>query len=557
MTADPVTIEVIRATFNAAAERMRITMIRTAYNTIISETLDFGCALFDSDVQMIAQGTGVPIFQGHLGFPILATLQARAGETIHPGDIYLHNDPYAGNGNHINDVSVFSPVFWHDSLVGWVAVKAHWADVGGAVPSSILNDSTDFRQEGLRFQALRLCKEGVLESEVMRLIGSNIRVEANTLKDLNAMIAVCRVGEASFREILGKYGETTVAAAARAFMDQSERRTRAALRRLPSGTYRASGVIDNDGIDLQTPVRLEVRITIDDGGMTVDATGTSPQVKGPFNCGYAISVSACRLVLKCLTTPFEPTDEGCFRPLRVIIPDDSILSAREPAPVSRYIVPVNLLTELCLRALADAIPDRIGAGAFGDQMPTILIGTSPVNGRLYVLGELNFGGSGARPHGDGESGVALIGASTSQNTPVEVIESRHPHIRVLHYRLRPDSGGAGKFRGGLGLERAFRFDAPVAGVFTPERTATPPLGLWGGHDGAVNRITVTDPAGNMRVVRKATRYPIAAGETLTICSGGGGGLGNPAERDPRAIERDLREGYVSEEAARREYGYSC
>src|SRR5207253_957371 len=245
---DTITVEIIRAALNAAAGRMRITLIKTAYNHIISESLDFGCAIFDHDVQMIAQGIGLPVFQGHLGFPIEATIADRGIEAFREGDIFIHNDPYTGNGNHLNDVAMTMPVFCEGKLTGFVAVKAHWSDVGGPVPSSMQLGSREFRQEGLRFVSVRLYSRGELNEEVMRVIRGNIRTESGTLKDIQAMIAVCRAGEASFHDILARYGRDTVLAATRTYMEQSERRTRAALAAIPPCTWRAGGHFSNHGI---------------------------------------------------------------------------------------------------------------------------------------------------------------------------------------------------------------------------------------------------------------------------------------------------------------------
>jgi N-methylhydantoinase B len=538
---------------NSAAERMRLTMIKTAYNHIISESLDFGCAIFDADVQMIAQGIGLPVFQGHLGFPIEATIRDRGLEAFREGDVFIHNDPYTGNGNHLNDVAMTAPVFWEDRLTGFVSVKAHWSDVGGPVPSSMQVGSREFRQEGLRFQSVRLFSRGELNDEVMRVIRANIRTESGTLKDIQAMIAVCRTGEAAFHELLARYGRDTVRDATRIYMEQSERRTRAALGAIPAGTYTAVGHFDNDGITLDRPVRVEMAITVGDGAMTVDFAGSDPQVAGPFNCGDAITISACRLIIKCLTTPHDPVDEGCFRPLRVRIPPRSVLAAEEPAPTARYYVPINLLIELALRALAPALPDRVPAGAYGDQMPTIAFGTHPETGRLFIQGDLNAGGAGARPTFDGESAMIIFAGSTARNNPVEVVESRLPSLRILKYSLRRDSGGAGTYRGGLGIERVYEFGLPGFITFSLERKVTPPWGLHGGRDGAVNGVEITSPDGAVRQVRKATQHPIAAGERVRIMTGGGGGWGPPGERDPEAVRRDVREGYVSAEAARRDY----
>jgi N-methylhydantoinase B len=554
---DAITVEVIRAALNAAAERMRITMIKTAYNHIISESLDFGCAIFDADVQMIAQGVGLPVFQGHLGFPIEASIGARGLDAFRDGDLFMHNDPYTGNGNHLNDVAMFSPVFWDGALTGFVAVKAHWSDIGGPVPSSMQVGSTDFRQEGLRFQSVRLMDRGALNDEVLRVIRSNIRTESGTMKDVQAMIAVCRAGEAYFKEILARYGRDAVLEATRVYMEQSERRTRTALGKVPPGVYPAAGYFDNDGITLDRPVCVKMAITVGEGAMTVDFAGSDPQVRGPFNCGDAITISACRMLIKCLTTPLDPVDEGCFRPLRVLIPRRSVLAAEEPAPTARYYVPVNLLLDLGLRALAPALRDRIPAGSYGDQMPTIAFGTHPQTGRLFIQGDLNAGGTGARPTGDGPSGMIIFAGSTARNNPVEVVESRVPSMRVIRYGLREDSGGAGRYRGGLGIERVYRFLAPAFITFSLERKTTPPWGLWGGRDGAVNDVEIVGIDGAVRHVRKATQHPIAAGETVHIRTGGGGGYGAPAERDREAVLRDVRDGYVSAAAALRDYGLAA
>jgi len=554
MKPDAISIEVIRAALNSAAERMRITMVKTAYNHIISESLDFGCAIFDPDVQMIAQGIGLPVFQGHLGFPIEATIRDRGIEAFREGDIFIHNDPYEGNGNHLNDVAMTAPVFWEGRLAGFVAVKAHWSDVGGPVPSSMQVGSREFRQEGLRFQSVRLYGRGALNEEVMRVIRGNIRTESGTLKDVQAMVAVCRAGEAYVKEILAKYGRDAVLEATRVYLEQSERRTRAALAAIPSGVYTAVGHFDNDGITLDTPVRVEMAISVGGGAMTVDFTGTDAQVVGPFNCGDAITISACRLLIKCLTTPHDPVDEGCFRPLTVVIPKRSVLAVEEPAPTARYYVPINLLIELGLRALAPAMRDGIPAGAYGDQMPTIAFGTHPETGKLFIQGDLNAGGTGGRPTFDGESAMIILGGSTARNNPVEVVESRIPSMRIRRYGLRQDSGGAGTYRGGLGIERVYEFRMPAFITFSLERKATPPWGLWGGRDGAVNGVEITSPDGAVRHVRKATQHPIAAGETVKIMTGGGGGWGAPSGRDPGAVRRDVREGYVSADAARRDYG---
>src|SRR4030095_6091251 len=371
-----------------------------------------------------------------------------------------------------------------------------WGALGGPGPSSMQVGSREFRQEGLRFQSVRLVDRGEFNDEVMRVIRGNIRTESGTLKDVQAMIAVCRAGEAYFRDILAKYGRDTVLESTRVYMEQSERRTRAELARIPPGTYAAVAHFDNDGISLDQPVRVAMAITVDEGGMTVDFEGSSPPVVGAFNCGGAttlrgwrlncgdaLTISPRRLLIKCLTTPLTPVDEGCFRPLTARIPRRSVLAAAEPAPTARYDFPINLLIDLGLRALGPAMPERIPAGSYGDQMPTIAFGTHPETGRLFIQGDLNAGGTGARPAHDGESGMIIFAGSTARNNPVEVVESRNGAIRILRYGLRQDSGGAGRYRGGLGIEREYEFLAPAFITFSLERKVTPPWGLAGGRDG--------------------------------------------------------------------------
>jgi N-methylhydantoinase B len=247
-------------------------------------------------------------------------------------------------------------------------------------------------------------------------------------------------------------------------------------------------------------------------------------------------------------------DEGCFRPLTVVIPPRSVLAAVEPAPTARYYVPINLLIDLGLRALSGALPDRVPAGSYADQMPTIYFGPQPETGQLFIQGDLNVGGTGGRPTVDGESGLIIFGGSTARNNPVEVVESRLSSVRILKYGLRQDSGGAGRHRGGLGIERVYEFSTPAWATFSLERKVTPPWGLHGGKDGATNAVEIESPDGSRRSLRKATQHPIAAGEVVRVLSGGGGGYGLPSEREPAAVRRDIREGYVSAEAAQRDYG---
>ncbi len=551
---DPISVEVIRAALHAAAEEMKICMLKTTYSPILNEARDFGCAIFDTEGQMIAEAVGLPLFQGHLGWPVLATIRDRGWEDIHPGDIFIHNDPYDGGGNHLNDVVMFAPCFAGDEPFGFVVTKAHWVDVGGSVPGSMAVDTTEFYQEGLRLQSLKLFQRGAENRDVWRVITANIRTETGVMKDIRAMIATCHTGRRRLQELIERYGAATLQESCRIIMTQSERRTRKALAALPDGTYQAQGWLDNDGIDLDKPLRIAVTITISGSDMQVDLSACEPQVQGPFNCGDAITISACRFVLKCFTTPHDPNDEGCFRPLQVTLPPGLIVSAQAPASVSRYFTPLLLLIELMFRALAPALRETITAANYGDHMPTIVYGLRPDSQTPFIHADLNAGGNGARADGDGESALIIMAASAVRNTPIEVSETKYPFVHYTRYGLRQDSGGAGTYRGGLGILREWMYGTAVAGTFTLERSVTPPWGLDGGHTGDINDLTITDADGNSRQVRKGTRVPIQAGSVVRIQTGGGGGYGDPLARQVESVQTDVLDGYCSLESAREQYG---
>ncbi|MBI3795661.1 MAG: hydantoinase B/oxoprolinase family protein, partial [Deltaproteobacteria bacterium] len=289
---DPITVEVIRAAMNAAAEEMKICMLKTTYSLILNEARDFGCAMFDAEVNMIAEAVGLPLFQGHLGWPVLATIRDRGWDDIHPGDIFIHNDPYDGGGNHLNDVVMFAPYFADGQPLGFVVTKAHWVDVGGSVPGSMAVDTTEFYQEGLRLQSLKLFQRGEENRDVWRVITANIRTATGVLKDIKAMIATTHIGLRRLEEVVHRYGADTLRESWRLMMEQSERRTRKAIAAIPDGTYRAEGQLDNDGITLDKPLRIAVTISVKDSDFHVDLSDCEPQVKGPFNCGDAITMSA-------------------------------------------------------------------------------------------------------------------------------------------------------------------------------------------------------------------------------------------------------------------------
>lgn len=551
---DPITTEVIAYNLLSVAEEMKTHLIETGHNPVLYDVRDFGCALIDPDSQMIAQGLGIPVFEGHLGFPLKAIQARHALASMKPGDVYIHNDPYAGGGNHMNDVGHYSPVFVEGRPFCFVGVKAHWIDIGGRVAGSITTNSDEFQEDGLLFHAIKLFSQGVRNDGAWDLIRSNVRTSTGVLQDVEAILSTLQLGARRVQEVAARFGSDSVEGAWKARMDQLETKTRNALLAIPEGEYSETLFLDNDGKNLDRPVRIEPVVRIRNGEMHVDLSRCDEAIGGSTNCGDAIAISGCRLVLKALTIPDEPANEGAFRPLSVTIPPGTVLSAQAPRSVSRYYLPFVTMMEALLASLAQAIPNRVPAGSMGDHCPIIFYGKDPASGGTYVHGDINCGGQGASVELDGESALIMLAGATGRNTSVEVLENRFPFIRVEQYKLRPDSGGAGKTRGGLGVVRSWRFLDGAEGTFSLDRSRSPPQGRAGGLPGAVNRVIIDEPSGKRRIVRKGTRVPIPAGSLVTLETGGGGGYGPVSQRPPQSILMDLAAGYISRKAARLVYG---
>lgn len=545
---DPFTVEVVRAALREVAEEMKVTIIRTAHGFILSVTRDFGCSVFDENGALVGEAIGVPLFEGTLGYAVEAIMREYPWEKLHEGDIFLHNDPYDGGGTHLNDVCVIAPVFFDSEPAGFVAVKAHWNDIGASIPGTGPMTSTDFHEEGIRFHAVKLYEAGVPNEPVLRLITRNVRIATGVMHDVDAIIAACRVGVARYGEVFAKYDAMTVREARTKFVNQSEVRMRRAIAEIPDGDYSAESFLDNDGVTLDEPVHVAVSVKVRGSELTIDLSESSAQRGGPCNCGSAIALSTCKLVLKCVTRLDDPGDEGEFRPLTVILPPGLVLSAQEPAPVGKYGLVAMLLFETTLRALADALPDRIPAGGHGDNIAHPMFGRNPQTNRFFMMAETHPGGTGAYPDGNGESAMCILAATNLRNIPVEMVEARHPYVHVERYELRPDSGGAGRYRGGLGCVREWRFFSNVEATFFAERTIAPPWGLHGGEEGGSNRIVVTSPDGRERQFRKGT-LSIRSGEVLSVATGGGGGYGDPSARPVEDVEEDMLEGYVTPRGA--------
>jgi N-methylhydantoinase B len=542
---DPVTTEIIRNALNSAALDMNAALIRSAYTPIIYEAKDCSVGLFDDRGRLLGQAAGLPIFLGNLEEAIHVTARKYGWDGFHEGDVFIVNDSYL-LGTHLGDVTIFSPVHWHGELCGFAATRAHWLDIG-AKDRMLPVDSTEIFQEGIRIGPTRLVSKGELVQDIVDLLSLNSRFPRSLLGDMHAQIAACRMGERSLRGILDKFGKDVVGAAVEEIFAQSARLDREVIAQIPDGVYRAEGCLDDDGQGSE-PVWIRVSVEVRGEEMTIDLTGSSPQVRGSVNCGIAQTISACRVAFKMLVNPNGGVTGGTFQCLKVVVPEGSVVSAQEPAACQFYFTPLGLLIDLIVEALAPAIPQHVAAAHYGDSMMLYLIGSD------FVCAEANNGGWGGNEYGDGESALANVVLGDSRNLPVELIESKYP-VSVRRYMLECDSGGPGKHRGGLGTIRELRADADdVVLSLWFERSKTPAWGLLGGEAGRPPGVTIFPDTPEEIERMKVSRLPFARGSIVRARAGGGGGFMPPHLRDALQVLNDVIDGYVSIEAARDRYG---
>jgi N-methylhydantoinase B len=543
----PTDVEVIRHAFIAAADEMKLNLMRTAYNPIIYEVLDFSVGVFDRRCRMVAQADGLPIFLGSLGAAVRCVVDDVGEEAFEPGDLYLCNDPYM-QGNHVNDVTTIEPVFDDNGLLCYVSTRAHWLDIGGKDPGGSI-DSTDVVQEGLWFRSIPLYREGQLNEGVWRIIEYNVRYTKNMLGDLRAQVAASRTGAARVREIFGRHGLDAVEAAVETIIAQSERRARNAIASIPDGVYEAEECIDGDYLD-SGPLPVKVKVIVESDSLMVDLSEVGEQAIGPVNCGLPAAIASCRIAFKAFAAPASPATEGDFAPLTVLAPEGTRYNACYPAPTFLY---AKGLTDAVVKALTLASPERGIAGNYDDLSGFMLVGNDPRTAELYIHQEPEVGGWGASAHADGESALIFIGDGDTRNSPVEMIEARFP-VRVERHELRRDSGGPGRYRGGLGIVRDYRvLDHTATMLAIMDRTACRPWGLFGGGEGVSGEVLVTLGERSSSHVQ-AMNTPVAPGSLVSVRTGGGGGWGNPFERDPEHVRRDVIAGYVGLAAARAQYG---
>ena len=550
--ANPFTREIIKNALVAIGEEMFLALKRTSMSPIIYEALDYGIGLTDACGQLISQGNGIPGFIGTLDGAVRSVLDKFPLEEIRPGDMFITNDPYAGGGTHLSDVSMIMPVFHDGRLLAWTANKAHWTEVGGKDPGSFSADASEIYQEGLQFPTVRIYDQGRINQALVDIIAANVRLPQMTLGDLHACAAALRVGERRLLSIVGKYGEATTLDAIERLLEHGESMVLAAFAGLPKGVFHAEDVIDEDGLG-NGPFTVKVRVEIGEGRFVADFTGSSLQAQGPINNTLCGLQSAVREVFMGVVRPGIPANAGCFRPIEVICPPGTICTAERPAPVSAYFESMVTAADVVRRALALALPDRLIAGQLGSVCSMVLNGRDSRTNEEYLLVQPLVGGWGAGHDKDGESGQFCVGNGETSNIPVELTE-RCYEVLVEHYGFHQQDGGAGRHTGGRGVRLDYRILSPRAWISTFfGRGITPPWGVDGGQEGSCNFAEVIRVDGQIQRFSRANRVALEKGDLLRLITANGGGWGPAIERSLHEILMDIHDGYISKEQARRDY----
>ena len=549
MAHDPVRLELIKNALGSVVDEMVLTVVRIAYSSIMKDTMDLSSAFCDREGRMIAQGLSLPLHLGSFPDAMDGMLSEFRGN-LAPGDIVILNDPYHG-GMHLPDIFMFKPIYVGDHLLGYGVVVAHHNDIGGRVPGSSAADSTEIFQEGLRIPPLKLYERGVPNQTLFKTIALNVRVPDIVLGDIQAQVAACRIADRGMSELAAKYGIAELEHYFNELLDYSERESRNTIRAIPDGAYSYTDHLDDDGITAGEPVTVKVTLQVQGDELTVDLTGTSPQVKGAINSTLSFAKSAVYFAMRTITDSDAPNNSGFMRPIHVTAPLGCLVNPRPPGAVAARGVSGFRIIDAMFGALAKVMPQRVRAAGEGGTT-SYSIGGHDAAGRYVLFREAIMGAWGAGFFREGIDGAANPAANIS-NAPIEQVENQAP-IRIERYELVPDSGGPGKWRGGMSVERQLRFLGQRATLqLRSDRRDHPPYGLAGGRPGAPSSNDVSVGERWERWPTKFTR-PIEHGQALRHRTAGAGGFGDPRERDPDKVLADVRDGKVTGEAAARDYG---
>jgi N-methylhydantoinase B len=550
---DVVTLEVLRNALPAIANEMAVDLQRTSYNMMIYEVRDFCTALIDRDGQLIAQNVGgVSHFVADLGLIGSDGIKRYGVDGFKPGDVIITNHQ-AVAGQHLNNMVVYTPYFFEGELLLFAMVRAHWIDVGGMSTGFGAGPSiADPWMEGLQLDQLKIYEEGRLNETLYRVLKDNIRFPESSLGDMKSQMAACRLALRRLDELFCRYGKQMILAAIERIFEETEIKCRNVVSGLSDGVFEAHAAIDDDGVVKGEPLPIHARVTISSSDMTIDLSGCSGERRAAIN---SRTLAAARVAYKALTAPLEPVNEGSFRALKVVIPEGNIMMARFPAPMSRWSAIIPLVVDTIVAALADAMPERVPAGHHGLLGGAVVFfGLHPKSGRRFVVQSLEGGGWGGRPTEDGESATVSVCQGDVRNGSIEGIELKCP-VLVQSRALRPNSGGAGKYRGGLGLDT--RVLNLVEGKWNFEqvrRESCPPTGLWGGKSGAVGDFLLRLPGESEFRSVAGSHYAVPSHAEVIVRTGGGGGWGDPLTRDPDLVRADVIEEVITRRAARDYYG---
>jgi len=555
---DPITREIVQNALSSAADEMALALYRTAYSTIVRDCLDYSTSLCDAEGEMIAQGVTIPFHMGSVPYAMETLLEKYGNDIepggiepggIEPGDVFIMNDPFDG-GMHIPDIFIARPIFWEGQRVAFSVSTAHHLDLGGRLPGSSACDNTEIFQEGLRIPWLKLYHRGNPDEAIFTLLRANVRVPQMTIGDLRAQVAACNVGERAIHDLIERYGPQTFQACTADLIAYTERLMRAEIASWPDSTHTFTDYMDSDGVGDQ-PVRLQVKVTVEGDTLTADFSGSAPQVRGALNCTRSFTVSSVTMCVRCALREDIPNTAGMFKPLNVITPPGTVTNVVMPGASSMRGVTGFRLVDTMFGALAALLPDRIPAAGEGGNT-LVVIGGQREDRSPYVYYELLSGTWGARPDRDGNDGLCNP-AIVASNIPIEQAEAEYP-VRINRYGLVKDSGGAGRFRGGLAIEREWQLlSGETHLAIRSDRRDHLPYGLYGGKPatGSTNVLHREDGEEVLPVMISTT---MRGGEILYHRQPGAGGWGDPLERVPEAVARDVKNDKVSLQAARDEYG---
>lgn len=550
---DPITTEVIRNQIHSIVDEMAIALMKSAYSTNIKERRDLSSAVFDAEGRTIVQGEHLPLHLGSMLGLVKKIREKFPLDRIYPGDIFISNDPYRGGGSHLPDVAMAAPVFREGNLVMFVGNIAHHADIGGASAGSMAGNLTEIYQEGLRIPPIKIFEKGTRLEDVFEFILLNVRVPKERMGDYQAHFASLQLGVRRITDLYSKWGEEVLREAMDAILAATERQIRAGIAQIPDGQYRFEDYIDDDGFGNEN-IPIRVKITVEGDQITLDFTGSSPQVKGNINISWSGIQATVAYTLKCLIDPNVPSNEGFYRPIKIVAPEGTIVNAAFPAASAGRAQACQRVVDVIIGALAQAIPERAVGAANGANTTAVFYGRKPEADEYYVYLETYGGGFGGRAHKDGKDGVQVHITNTS-NLPIEALESEYP-LFVETYCLIPDSDGAGKYRGGLGLRRDIRIrDHTCSFAAQGERFVLHPWGVFGGRSGATGRLLLHPGTEREAVLpSKISGVEIKSDEIVSIQTPGGGGYGDPRDRDPELILKDVQEGKITIQKAEGDYG---